>query len=149
MGEKPEYFEDDVEYCLNGGSYYMNGVPTCVNTTLYETQQDQDIAIENAFSNDFEFNADVCSTAKSFPLLMQDHLYIAQIRITEYQTIVTHALDNCCLTDEDVAPFIDWQTEITYFETQTLSETYDQNTKNQLRNIVEELESLLATLNQL
>merc|ERR1712086_955936 len=121
MGEKPEYFEDDVEYCLNGGSYYMNGVPTCVNTTLYETQQDQDIAIENAFSNDFEFNADVCSTAKSFPLLMQDHLYIAQIRITEYQTIVTHAL----------------------------AETYDQNTKNQLRNIVEELESLLATLNQL
>jgi len=144
----PEYFEDDIEYCINGLDYYMNGMAVCVPTDQYVTEQDQNVALGMAFTADREFGTDDCSQAKSFDLLMQDHLYIAQIRLTNYQEIVDNALAQCCLEEEEYTPYTnDWRDQISYLEGE--QNKHGSVVDNNLRTIISKLETLLATLGQL
>jgi hypothetical protein len=81
---------------------------------------------------------------------MQDHLYIAGIRVVEYQRIVTNATENCCLTEEDVADSTATLTEgRNYLDTQTINSRYGNAITDDLIGIIAQLEALLTVLDSL
>jgi hypothetical protein len=152
---EPRYFEDEVSYCLSGTMIYMNGMMTCVDVTNpnYTTTEDQNRQLEFYWYNDYEFGTDECSAnEKSGDLLVQDHVYISNQTLIEFQKLTDNAIENCCLAGDDVdeGGFTinsykdDWQEQIAIINSQI--NVYSSNITAQIASIVGQLNYLQMLL---
>merc|ERR1719433_1329952 len=128
---------------------YMNGMMTCVDTTSvnYTTTDAQNDRLEYIWRNDYEFGTDECSADQKSPeLLVQDHVYIANGTLMEFQELTDYAVENCCLTgNTEVRGYVDnWQEQIEIIEDQI--GVYSANITAQIATIVGQLKYLQSLL---
>lgn len=127
----------------------MNGMMTCVDVTNanYTTTEDQNRQLEFYWYNDYEFGTDECSAnEKSGDLLVQDHVYISNKTLIEFQELTDKAIQDCCLTgDETVRGYTDdWSDQIDIINSQI--GVYSSNITAQIASIVGQLSYLQVLL---